>query len=168
MSLPAGPMITLTVALEAKYRLWSASGVERTVDAADFVTGNHQNVLEPGELLRSIHIPSSALRKRQTHRRFTLTRMGRSTIFMIATQSPGRNDLSLVITAGTTHPVRLTFDDMPSDDVLAHRIDGISADVWFDDPNGSPGTASTSRSTTPRRSAPSSARQHRHDVHGER
>jgi CO/xanthine dehydrogenase FAD-binding subunit len=139
MSLPAGPMITLTVALEAKYRLWSASGVERTVDAADFVTGNHQNVLEPGELLRSIHIPSSALRKRQTHRRFTLTRMGRSTIFMIATQSPGRNDLSLVITAGTTHPVRLTFDDMPSDDVLAHRIDGISADVWFDDPNGSPG-----------------------------
>ena len=27
----------------------------------DFVTGNHANVLQPGELLRSIHLPASAL-----------------------------------------------------------------------------------------------------------
>ena len=30
----------------------------------DFVTGNHTNVLQPGELLRSIHLPASALSKR--------------------------------------------------------------------------------------------------------
>ena len=60
MSLPAGPMITMTVALEATYTLWSADGHERTVDAGDFVTGDHQNILGPGELLRSIHIPPSA------------------------------------------------------------------------------------------------------------
>ncbi len=139
MSLPAGPMITVTVTLEATYRLWSASGSERIVAAADFVTGDHQNILSPGEVLRSIHIPSSALRKRQTHRRFTLTQMGRSTIFMTATQNPGADDLSLVITAGTTHPVRMSFDAMPSADALAHAIDAIDDDVWFDDPNGSPG-----------------------------
>ena len=48
MSLPAGPMITMTVALEATYTLWGADGSERTVDAVDFVTGNHENALRPG------------------------------------------------------------------------------------------------------------------------
>src|ERR1700739_2082034 len=54
MSLPAGPMITMTVALEAIYHLWAADGTERTVAANDFVVGNHQNVLRPGEILRSV------------------------------------------------------------------------------------------------------------------
>jgi CO/xanthine dehydrogenase FAD-binding subunit len=138
MSLPAGPMITMSVAMDAVFHLWSASGHERVVEAADFVTGNHRNVLEPGELLRSIHLPAGALRKRHTHRRFTLTHLGRSTIFMVGTQTPGRDDLSLVITAGTTHPVRLVFDALPTAEGLQRMIDSISDDVWFDDPNGSP------------------------------
>ena len=58
MSLPAGPMITMTVALEATYTLRATDGSERTVDAVDFVTGNHENVLAPGELLRKIDIPA--------------------------------------------------------------------------------------------------------------
>ena len=138
MSLPAGPMITMTVALEATYTLWGADGSERSVDAADFVTGNHENILRPGEVMRSVHIPFQALRKRHTHRRFTLTHMGRSTIFMIAAQTPGTDDLLLTITAGTTHPVRLAFDSMPTAEALQHRIDSIGDDVWFDDPNGAP------------------------------
>jgi CO/xanthine dehydrogenase FAD-binding subunit len=138
MSLPAGPMITMTVALEATYTLWDADGSERVVDAADFVTGNHQNVLGPGEILRRVDIPVSALRKRHTHRRFTLTHMGRSTLFMIATQSAGTADLQLTITAGTTIPVRLRFDTMPDAEALQQSIDAIPEDVWFDDPNGTP------------------------------
>lgn len=138
MSLPAGPMITLTVALEATYRLWSADGTERTVAARDFVTGNRQNVLQAGEILRSVHIPIGALGKRHTHRRFTLTKLGRSTIFMIATQTPGTGDLMLTITAGTTHPVVLQFDTVPDADSLQGQIDAIPAQVWFDDPNGTP------------------------------
>jgi len=138
MSLPAGPMITLTVALEATYTLRARDGSERVVDAAGFVTGNHANILEPGEVLRKVDIPASALRKRQAHRRFTLTNLGRSTIFMIATQRPGCDDLLLTITAGTTHPVRLEFDSMPDADALTGRIHDLPAAVWFDDPNGSP------------------------------
>jgi CO/xanthine dehydrogenase FAD-binding subunit len=138
MSLPAGPMITLTVALEATYTLWNADGSERTVDAADFVTGDHRNILAPGDILRRIDIPVSALRKRHTHRRFTLTQLGRSTIFLIATQSPGTDDMLLTLTAGTTRPVRLSFDSMPDADALRRSIDDLPADVWFDDPNGTP------------------------------
>jgi CO/xanthine dehydrogenase FAD-binding subunit len=138
MSLPAGPMITLTAALEATYTLQATDGTERAVAAVDFVTGAHKNVLGPGELLRKVDIPAAALRKRQTHRRFTLTNLGRSTIFMIATQKPDADDLLLTITAGTTHPVQLFYESVPDADALAHDIDSIGDDVWFADPNGTP------------------------------
>jgi CO/xanthine dehydrogenase FAD-binding subunit len=138
MSLPAGPMITMTVALEATYTLRAPDGSERVVDAADFVTGNNANILAPGEVLRKVDIPASALRKRHTHRRFTLTQLGRSTIFMIATQNQDADDLLLTITAGTTRPVRLVFDSMPDADELAGRIDEVPDELWFDDPNGTP------------------------------
>jgi CO/xanthine dehydrogenase FAD-binding subunit len=138
MALPAGPMITMTVALEATYTLQSPDGSERVVDAVDFVTGNHANILAGGELLRKIDIPAGALAKRYAHRRFSLTHVGRSTIFMIATQSPATSDLLLTITAATTHPVRLAFDTMPAADELADRIDRLDDTVWFDDANGTP------------------------------
>ena len=138
MSLPAGPMITMSVALEAKYTLWAPDGSERKVEAADFATGNHQNILAPGEVLRKIDIPISALRKRHTHRRFTLTKLGRSTIFMIGTQAPETADLLLTITAATTHPIRLAFDAVPDADTLQERIDRLPDEVWFDDANGAP------------------------------
>ncbi len=40
MSLPAGPMISLTVALEGVYELWPREGEPRRVPAIDFVTGH--------------------------------------------------------------------------------------------------------------------------------
>ncbi len=138
MSLPAGPMITLTVALEARYELWAPDGSARTVEALDFVTGDNRNILTPGEMLRRIDIPVRALRKRTAHRRFTLTRLGRSTVFLIGTQTPGMNDLLLTVTAGTTRPVRLAFDTMPEARTLQRSIEALPADIWFADPNGTP------------------------------
>ncbi|MET7711416.1 FAD binding domain-containing protein [Streptomyces sp. NPDC005407] len=139
MSLPAGPMITLTVALEATYELWAPDGAARNVDALDFVTGDNRNILTPGEILRRINIPARALRQRTAHRRFTLTHLGRSTVFLIGTQTPGMSDLLLTVTAGTTRPVRLAFDTIPDARTLQQSIDVIPADVWFADPNGTPG-----------------------------
>ncbi|MGW5343927.1 FAD binding domain-containing protein [Streptomyces sp. NPDC004050] len=138
MSLPAGPMITLTVALEATYELWAPDGSRRTVDALDFVTGDHRNVLAPGEVLRRVRIPASALRKRAAHRRFTLTHLGRSTVFIVGTRTPGANDLLLTVTAGTTRPVRMAFDTAPDARGLQQGIDLIPGDVWFADANGTP------------------------------
>ena len=78
MSLPAGAMISLAASLEGVYTLWPQAGKPRKVSALDFVTGNHMNVLEPGELLRSIHLPAGALEKRFAFRRNSLTHLGRS------------------------------------------------------------------------------------------
>src|SRR6266446_3029539 len=86
MSLPAGAMISLTAALEGVCTLWPRSGKPRQVAVVDFVTGNHSNVLAPGELLRSIHLPASALKKNYAFRRFTLTHLGRSEVLLIGTR----------------------------------------------------------------------------------
>ncbi|WP_433449852.1 FAD binding domain-containing protein [Streptomyces sp. CA-142005] len=138
MALPAGPMITLTVALEAQYELWAPDGSVRVVDALGFVTGEHRNILAPGEILRRVTVPAHALRRRTAHRRFSLTRLGRSTVFLIGTQRPVEADLLLTVTAGTTRPVRIAFDAVPDARTLRQSIDALPADVWFADPNGTP------------------------------
>ena len=56
MSLPAGAMISLATSLEGSYTLWPRDGKPRQVAALDFVTGNHRNVLAPGELSRAASI----------------------------------------------------------------------------------------------------------------
>ncbi len=138
MSLPAGPMISLTVALEATYTLWPRDGVPREVPSLSFVTGNHLNVLRPGELLRSIHLPAAALSKRFAFRQASLTHLGRSAALLVGTQSKKGDDLVLTITAATPHPVQLRFNKMPLAADLRREIDAkIPADGYFDDVHGS-------------------------------
>ena len=136
MSLPAGPMISLATALEGVYTLWPRNASPRDVPAIDFVTGNHANVLRPGELLRNIHLPATALEKRFAFRHASLTKHGRSAALLIGTQ--GKGDLLLTITAATPHPVQLRFEHMPSESELRRAIDErIPADGYFDDVHGS-------------------------------
>ncbi len=78
MSLPAGPMISLTSALDGICTIWQAGGVERRVAAVDFVTGDGCNVLGDGDLLRQIDIPLAALKRRSAFRQISLTPVGRS------------------------------------------------------------------------------------------
>jgi CO/xanthine dehydrogenase FAD-binding subunit len=138
MSLPAGPMISLTVALEASYTLWPRGGAPREVPGIVFVTGNHANVLRPGELLRSIHLPAAALSKRAAFRHASLTKLGRSAALIIGTQTLGFDDLLITITAATPRPVQLRFARPPSATELRQAIDAhIPADGYFDDVHGS-------------------------------
>jgi len=138
MSLPAGAMISLMVSLEGSYTLWPRRGKPRKVSALDFVTGNHKNVLEPGELLRSIHLPASALEKRFAFRRNSLTHLGRSAALLIGTQTKDSDDFLLTVTAATARPMQLRFDRLPSAGGLRQAIDAAVRDTdWFDDVHGS-------------------------------
>jgi CO/xanthine dehydrogenase FAD-binding subunit len=139
MSLPAGPMISLTAALEGVYTLWPRGGTPRQVAAIDFVTGNHQNVLRPGELLRSIHVPAETLSRTFALRRASLTHLGRSAALLIGTRSPTTGALLLTVTAATARPVQLRFARLPSADELRRALDAAIPDsVYFDDVHGSP------------------------------
>jgi CO/xanthine dehydrogenase FAD-binding subunit len=138
MSLPAGAMIALTVALEATYELWPRDADPREVPAAAFVTGNHANVLRAGELLRRIFVPATALSKRYAVRHSSLVRLGRSAALLIGTRSRFGDEFRLTITAATPWPVHLRFDRAPSAGELRQAIDEhIAADGYFADPNGS-------------------------------
>lgn len=138
MSLPASPMVSLTVALEGMFTLWPRDGTPREVLAANFVTGNHANVLAPGELLRSIRLPAEALSKRFAFRRSSLTHLGRSAVLLIGTRAPA-GDLILTISAATAHPVQLRFNGNASEAELRDAIDaGVPDALWFDDVHGSP------------------------------
>ena len=138
MSLPAGAMISLVTALEGNFVLWPRDGAPRGVAAVEFVTGNHMNVLQPGELLRSIHLPVSALTKRFAFRRSSLTHLGRSAALLIGTQGTDSSDLLLTITAATARPVQVHFDRLPDAAELRHAIDAsVDEALWFDDVHGS-------------------------------
>jgi len=139
MSLPAGPMISLAVALEASYTLWPRDGDPRQVAAIDFVTGNHANVLAPGELLRNIHLPARALKKTFAFRRASLTHLGRSGVLLVGTLDRASGELVLTVTAATVHPVQLRFASAPDAPALRAAIDaGIPDALYFDDVHDSP------------------------------
>jgi CO/xanthine dehydrogenase FAD-binding subunit len=136
MSLPAGPMISLTAALEGVCTLWPRQGAPRTVPIVDFVTGNHANILAPGELLRSIHLPATALRKRVAMRQATLTKLGRSAALIIGTKAAD-GVFILTITAATDRPVQLHFSAMPDAAALDAAVSAIPEARWFADVHGS-------------------------------
>ncbi|HXB73421.1 MAG TPA: FAD binding domain-containing protein [Candidatus Acidoferrales bacterium] len=139
MSLPAGPMISLTAALEGICTLWPRNGAPCKVPVVELVTGNHANVLAPGELLRSIFLPASALRKSYAFRRFTLTHLGRSEVLLIGTRCPERGEFLLTVTASTLRPVQLRFGNVPSAETLKSALDDtVPFDLYLDDVHGSP------------------------------
>ena len=138
MSLPAGAMTSLTASLEGVCTLRALDGHERQVPVVEFVTGDHQNVLGPGELLTAIDLPATALRKRAAFRRMSLTHLGRSTALLIGTRGQdGR--FTLTITAATPRPVQLRFDTVPDAATLRDQIQhAVPDDMWFDDVHGAP------------------------------
>ena len=137
MSLPAGPMISLTVALEGICKILNRDGSERRVPVEDFVTGNHKNVLQPGDLLRSIELPTSALRKLASFRRVSLTHLGRSTALLAGTLDPRDGVFMLTVSASTERPYRLEFPKLPNPDELRTHLER-EIPKFFDDVHGTP------------------------------
>jgi CO/xanthine dehydrogenase FAD-binding subunit len=137
LSLPAGALIALIAALEGVCTLWQPDGGERRVRVVDFVTGERRNLLGPGELLRSIDLPASALRKRTSIRRMSLTHLGRSSALLIGTRCPRTGVLGLTFTAARVRPVRLDFVPPPTAGELREELGKAIPDVlYFDDAHG--------------------------------
>jgi CO/xanthine dehydrogenase FAD-binding subunit len=136
MSLPPGPMISLTVALDGVCTLWAADGSERQVKVADFVLAPLRNVLQPGELLRRIDLPASALARRTAFRQISLAPIGRSGALLIGTRDPS-GAFALTVTASTPRPIKFEFAALPSPGELRARIESEIA-AWYDDIHGAP------------------------------
>jgi CO/xanthine dehydrogenase FAD-binding subunit len=139
MSLPAGAMTSLATGLEAQCSVIRRHGGLERIAIEDFVTGDHQNVLQPGDLLRSIDIPVSALRKRAAFRRMSLTHLGRSSVLLIGTLDPTSGEFMLTVTAATVRPIRLAFPTIPQPADLQTVLGlQIPDSTYHDDVHGSP------------------------------
>nr|WP_296763704.1 FAD binding domain-containing protein [Rhodococcus sp. (in: high G+C Gram-positive bacteria)] len=138
MSLPAGAMISLTAALDGIYTLLPRDGAPREVHPTDFVTGDNANILLPGEVLRSISLPASALQKRFAWRQQSLVHAGRSAALVIGTCGSDGSDFALTITAATPRPVQVRFERIPSAAELRAEVVRATGDTgFFHDVNGS-------------------------------
>lgn len=123
-ALPAGPMISLTAALDGTCLLVATDGTSRTLPVTEFVTGAGTTALRPGELLRSVTLPADVLARPSAFRQMSVQNLGRSGVLVIGTRAP--DGVALTVTASTPRPVRVAPD--------------ASADVgpWFDDVHGDP------------------------------
>ncbi|PYC87354.1 FAD-binding molybdopterin dehydrogenase [Streptomyces tateyamensis] len=138
-ALPAGPMISLTAALDGRCRLLGQDGGERTVPVDRFVTGAGRKVLRPGELLRSVQLPARALAARTAFRQASLYGLGRSGALLIGAVDPVDGELTLTVTAATVRPIRLRFPVAPNAAAVREALDeAIAPADYFDDIHGSP------------------------------
>jgi CO/xanthine dehydrogenase FAD-binding subunit len=136
-ALPAGPMISLAVALDGQLELWAADGGRRQVAAADFVLGPGTTVLGPGDLLRSILLPAAALSSPVAVRRASLRTHGRSAALLIGRRDPDR--LVLTVTASTRRPVVVETAARPDAAQLRAAVEAaVPPEMYHDDMHGDP------------------------------
>jgi CO/xanthine dehydrogenase FAD-binding subunit len=139
LALPAGPMISLTAALDGMCAIWTPDGSERGVAAIDFVLAPRHNALEDGELLRAIDLPLAALRRRTAFRQISLSPLGRSGALIIGTQSPDDGGFAINVTAATPRPVQLRFSAIPGARELRDALEAaIPQHLYYDDLHGAP------------------------------
>ncbi|MEV4874857.1 FAD binding domain-containing protein [Streptomyces cyaneofuscatus] len=138
-ALPAGPMISLTAALDGTCLLRAQDGSLRRVKVADFVTGAGRKDLAEGELLRSVTLPARALASRTAFRQASLYGLGRSGALVIGALDPVDGSLAVTVSAATVRPFRCWFPLPPDRHTLHDTIDAtIGAGDWFDDIHGLP------------------------------
>jgi CO/xanthine dehydrogenase FAD-binding subunit len=138
MSLPAGPMISLTSALDGVCTIWPAGGGERKIPVADFVTGDQRNLLAAGDLLRQIEIPLAALKRRSAFRQISLTPVGRSAALLIGSVS-SEGAFALTVTASTARPVQFSLEGIPHAEELRETIlQRIPENLYHSDVHGKP------------------------------
>ncbi|MFJ3879205.1 FAD binding domain-containing protein [Streptomyces sp. NPDC090077] len=137
--LPAGPMISLTAALDGTVLLQGQDGVTRRMPVTDFIRGAGVKDLRDGELLRSVRIPARALETRTAFRQASLYGLGRSGSLVIGALDPQDGSLAVTVSAATTRPFRFWFALPPTAEGLRAAIDdAVRPEEWFDDIHGLP------------------------------
>jgi hypothetical protein len=134
-SLPAGAMTSLLSTLDAVAVVWTPDGGERREPVVELVTGVRENTLRHGEVLRSLEVPLASMRSRTGFRRVALSPLGRSGT-LVTSRTSADGEWVLTVTAGTTRPEQLRFDEVPGERALADALARV--DTWYDDPHGAP------------------------------
>jgi CO/xanthine dehydrogenase FAD-binding subunit len=132
-SYAAGSMTALAVTLDGTAEIWRPDGTEYAIAVADLVTGNGENALGAGDVLRAIDVPAGALRSRVALRKIALAEHGRSGAVVTA-RLDADGAFVVVLTAATARPVVLRFATIPDAATLAAAV--ADAPGYYSDPLG--------------------------------
>ncbi|MFF2193670.1 FAD binding domain-containing protein [Streptomyces sp. NPDC058157] len=138
-ALPAGPVISLTAALDGTVLLQGQDGATRRMPVTEFIRGAGVKDLRDGEMLRSVRLPARALEARTAFRQASLYGLGRSGSLVIGAADPQDGSLAVTVSAATTRPFRFWFALPPTAAELREAIDSaVRPGEWFDDIHGLP------------------------------
>ncbi|HEY9312208.1 FAD binding domain-containing protein [Williamsia sp.] len=134
LGFPAGAMISMTSALDAVLLVWKADGSDQRLSVPEFVVAQNQTALEPGDVLRSIMIPASALTQPTTLRKMAMSPLGRSGVVVIGRREPAGALIS--VTAATRVPFVISTKSMEPDEVAAQVDSAIPPQAYYSDAHG--------------------------------
>jgi CO/xanthine dehydrogenase FAD-binding subunit len=133
-SFAAGSMTSFASGLDATAVVWTPDRSERRVPVSELVTGNAENDLAPGEVLRAVEIPASTLRSRMLLQKIALVELGRSGAVVTGRVDPDGSSI-FGVTAATSAPTILRFEKLPDAATLANAVGAASG--YYTDPLGS-------------------------------
>lgn len=137
LGFPAGAMISLCAALDGQTVIWRADGSEESCAVTDFVTDVAVTALRPGDVLRAIRIPVSALTEPAVLRKVAYAPLGRSGAIVIARRRRNSDGavagLTVTVSAGTRRPIVIDAPDAAS--ALA-AVAAIPLSDYHDDAHG--------------------------------
>ncbi|MBE7162621.1 MAG: FAD binding domain-containing protein [Williamsia herbipolensis] len=144
LALPAGSMTALCSVLGASLVVWHPDGTDSVVSVADVVVGNQRNSLAPGDLLRSIHLPTAALTAPVAARRVSYAEYGRAGAVVLGRATDGGVVIS--VSGGTVRPFAIPVPSREPDEVVAACAAAVPEAAWFTDAHG---TAEWRRAVVP-------------------
>jgi CO/xanthine dehydrogenase FAD-binding subunit len=140
LAFPAGSMISLLSALDGQVLVWRPDGTDRRIAISDFVVGDCATALMPGEVVRSVWVPASALRGHTAFRKLAIAPLGRSGVVVIGRRdTPADGDrFVLSVTAATVRPYVFAFPAVPDTAAVRAAHASIPDDAWTRDAHGDP------------------------------
>ncbi|MBA8817551.1 CO/xanthine dehydrogenase FAD-binding subunit [Microbacterium halimionae] len=133
-SFAAGAMVSFAAALDGVAWIWQPDGGERREPVAGIITGNGENNLARGEVLRAVELPAYALRSTALLRKIALAELGRSGC-VVTGRVDEDDSATFVVTAATLTPHVMRFEALPTREALTDAV--ASAPDFYTDPLGS-------------------------------
>lgn len=133
LALTVGSLAPVMGVLGATYEIWDLAGAARWVDAQGFQTGPQQTMLQPGEVLRRIHIPRSGLEAPACFERASLAEIEPALTIVVGHRSP--QAYTLGITAALSIPTYLRFPQPPTPGQIDTALSDLG--IWIEDYRGS-------------------------------
>ncbi|NJK63372.1 MAG: carbon monoxide dehydrogenase [Synechococcaceae cyanobacterium SM2_3_1] len=131
LALPFGIVAPGMLVLEAAYELADLNGIQRLISARSFQTGPLQTQLQPGEVLRRIHIPLASLEWESRFDRIGVTASDPALAMLVTACAPDRTRWRFGLNAGVSLPLLLQYDHQPDPEAMLADLERITD--WVED-----------------------------------